>query len=318
MTEHFQVMVAALTLATLGGLHLVFCGLAELAWYNWRQRILAMPAGMAQPILLAIAAGPLLLASGIVGLLVLPALLHYEPNESAERPGVLLLSLGAVAVLVAARRGIRLTLAAYGNWRMARLYRKSAKLHSVVEGVPVKVLDTNDPQVMLLGSLRPTVYVSQGVVSRLSEAQLQAVIDHELAHHRRHDVAAMWLLRVAGETTRAARDARKAWALRAELMADAHAADATGDSLLIAEALTTVASLGRPTMAQPAVAAFLTSDAFSDLRFRVERLMTYRRENRTARPIWVRLAMLAGVLAFIASYPTLIAWTDRAVEFLAM
>lgn len=317
MTTHFAVMVAALSLATLGALHLLLCGAAKFAWRQWRERILSLPVRTAQPLLLTIAAGPLLVASGVVGLLVLPAMLRFEPAESPEEPNLLLLGLGAVAVTVAARRVVRLSLAAWGNWRLARRYRKSAKPYGVVDGVPVLMLDTEDPLVMLLGAVAPAVYISRGVAERLNPAQLRAVIDHELAHHRRHDVAAMWLLRVAGETTRTARDARKAWALRAELLADAHAADCAGDSLLIAEALTTVAALGRPKMPQPAVAAFLTSDAFCDLRVRVERLLSYHGGGTLRQPMGVRLAMLGGLVAFAACYGQLMAWTFKAVEVLA-
>ncbi len=319
MSWHFAVMVGALTLASLGALHLAFCGLAKLAWRTWRRRILALQPAAAQPMLLAVAAGPLLLSAMLVGLLVIPAVLRYEPVESGESPSVVLIGFAAMAVVVGASRAIRLLLAAHGNWRVTRTYRKSAKPFGVVQGLPVFVLDSNDPIVVLLGSIHPAVYVSRDVVSRLSDSQLRAVIDHEMAHHQRHDLAAMWLLRVAGETTATAKSARKAWALRAELIADDHAAVASGDSLLIAEALTTVAALGRPKTPQPAVAAFLTSDAFSDLRVRVERLMSNGSERRAVTTLlWVRVAMLGGLVVFALSYPHLMAWTYKAVEFLEM
>lgn len=88
------------------------------------------------------------------------------------------------------------------GWRRTarRLVHPATRVSSEVSGLvarvaerlglrrPVRVLESAlAPSPMVLGVVRPLLLLPRGVGARLSEAQLEAVLAHELAHVRRHD-----------------------------------------------------------------------------------------------------------------------------------
>ena len=89
--------------------------------------------------------------------------------------GVALIGMSAVAVAV--RAGLR---------QRAAYRRFLAELAVVghLNGSDVLVIDDPHPQAFCAGYLRPRVYVSQGALDLLGDAELQAVLAHE-HHHRR-------------------------------------------------------------------------------------------------------------------------------------
>ncbi len=110
--------------------------------------------------------------------------------------GVLLLSLRSAGGWMRAQRLKRRVLPAIGELqeRMTRLKRRLGV------SVPVRLYTSAIVQVpTVIGWIRPYILLPVTTITGLSEAQLQAILAHELAHIRRHDYLVN-LLQTAVET----------------------------------------------------------------------------------------------------------------------
>jgi BlaR1 peptidase M56 len=161
-------------------------------------------------------------------------------------------------------------------WRMAwtatsivfagRRARRIALTHGICR-TPCPVYEIEDSAVVActVGIVRPLILLSSGLREALSPAEYGVVVEHERAHAAAHDNLAILIARVVERTLfflpgmrEASRGARRS----IEVAADASAAKCTGDPLLVAASVTTVANLlfesakvGRP-RPQPAMAFF--------------------------------------------------------------
>ncbi len=112
-------------------------------------------------------------------------------------------------------------------------------------GLPV-LAPLTQPTAALVGWLRPTVIVDPGLWDALTERERAAVLAHERAHLLRRDPTVLMALRtltLAGPRAIGVHVTR-VWLDHAETRADALAARAVGDPLLVAEALLRCARLG--------------------------------------------------------------------------
>jgi bla regulator protein blaR1 len=91
-----------------------------------------------------------------------------------------------------------LALTAFGlGFRSARRQLRSSRSYLaplrisdkevLVEGIPCRVIGGKEPQAFCAGYLRPRVYLSEGALEQLSDAELEAVVAHEGHHLRRRD-----------------------------------------------------------------------------------------------------------------------------------
>lgn len=113
-------------------------------------------------------------------------------------------------------------------------------------GATPTILDLPRPTALLVGWLRPSLVVDRRLWSNLSRTDRAVVLAHERVHLGRRDPAVLMLLRVlcaVGPRSAADRLAR-AWLRRAELSADAGAARAVGDPLVVADTLLRCARMG--------------------------------------------------------------------------
>ena len=160
--------------------------------------------------------------------------------------GVVVLSLrmlgGWVMTMMLARRAVRavsdqVDTAAREMARRLQLQRQFAVLQSAAVLVPT-----------LVGWLRPVVLLPASALAGLSEAQLRAVLAHELAHIRRHDYLVN-LLQTAVETLLFYHPA--VWWVSAEVRAEREhccddlAVEVCGDRLVYVSALAELTSLER-------------------------------------------------------------------------
>jgi hypothetical protein len=57
----------------------------------------------------------------------------------------------------------------------------------LVEGASCRIIEVEEPQAFCAGHLRPRIYLSEGALDHLSQAELAAVVAHERHHVRRRD-----------------------------------------------------------------------------------------------------------------------------------
>jgi Zn-dependent protease with chaperone function len=98
-------------------------------------------------------------------------------------------------------------------------------------GAPVLVVPSRRPLAFCLGLLRPAVVVSDGLIERLSEAELRSVIAHEHHHARRRDPLRRALVKAFCDGfwfVPALRSTARAQAVVSELAADAVAMRSVG------------------------------------------------------------------------------------------
>ena len=96
---------------------------------------------------------------------------------------------GASLVLVAEALVLAVMAGSFARegWRQRRLKARLPGERRVLWGAPVLVVPSGRPLAFCLGLARPAVVVSDGLVERLSEAELRSVIAHERHHARRRD-----------------------------------------------------------------------------------------------------------------------------------
>jgi len=239
-------MSSALTLgivmlATLGLASLLLAGLVAVAWYAGLNRVRTASADLLALRLLPVA-GALLIAVTVV----LPAFLGYEPHRDREAAGPVLLILAAFALLTLGHgiwRGVR-------AWTAARALLQAcgaAKRCVVENGCSVRVVDTAEPIIGVIGGWRPQVVTAECVISGCSPDEFRQVVAHEAAHVSARDNLKLLLLvacpdAIAWTALGAALSER--WRTEAEFAADQRA---TGDDprkrVELASALIKVARL---------------------------------------------------------------------------
>ncbi len=133
--------------------------------------------------------------------------------------------LGAVT-LIAAVRAI---------WRQGREYRRfleRVEMLGPLDGHPaVTVIAGSRPDAFCAGYLRPAIYISEGAVSVLGPAELEAVLAHEYHHRRAHDPLRLALGRILAHAVffvPVLRPLQERYAELAELRADRAAVGASG------------------------------------------------------------------------------------------
>jgi Zn-dependent protease with chaperone function len=254
----------------------------------------ALPAGPAANFLFALRVVPSLLAIVVVVAVCVPSYLWLEPEMSTE-------AIGGVCAAAAI-----LALAGWGHslCRTARAARKTARYLSQCRRGGQRtqaalVLDAGPPVIALAGVLRPEIVMSRDVIRSLPPEQVEAALQHELAHRQSRDNLKRLLLLALPDMAPGLGSAYAAldrgWACQAEWAADDAAAQGNAArSISLAEALVRVARMSVAESPAPLACSF----ASDDLSARVERLLS---GNALREPDarWPR-RLLAGVFAIPA------------------
>lgn len=187
----------------------------------WR---FARPATLDADRLLALrllpAAGGFLLTA----FLVAPAFLRFEPAHDGERPGPVLLLLGAAGAMVVLAGLIRIARAVVLTRRLRRRWLESASALALPgAGTPAHLIDVPYPVVAIIGILRPALVVSRTVAGGCSPDEVRLIAAHERAHLGAHDNLKRLLIDGCPDVLRwtaTGRDVARAWSAAAEDAAD--------------------------------------------------------------------------------------------------
>jgi Zn-dependent protease with chaperone function len=149
--------------------------------------------------------------------------LTYPAVNAAAAVLLGLAALGAAVLVVAVRAA----------WRQVRAHRRMVSALPVSRALPdhpsVLVVDAAAPLAFCAGWLRPRVYVSTGVLERLSDRELQAVLAHEQHHGTLRDPLRLAVGRILCQALfflPVLRNLQETYAEAAELTADAAALEA--------------------------------------------------------------------------------------------
>lgn len=168
------------------------------------------------------------------------------------------------------------------------------------DGVDVVIAPSHHRLCMTAGIVTPRVYVSTAVWDALDGAERAAVLAHEAAHARAHDVLSRLLL---GGVAVLSAPVIGAWLLRTwsgatERLRDHDAAIAIGDAAVVGSALLKVARVA----AAPRLAGSVGLSADADLSARVEALLAGAPAGRAASRRIAVLSWISGALALAVAW----------------
>lgn len=182
-------------------------------------------------------------------------------------------------VYVLARRGLSAVRQLNTLNTLTRLSRRKTRLwthgnsrHSEV-GQDIVVLESQTPSAFAAGLLRPKCYVTTGLIERVSETELDIIIDHERAHIRHKDAQKKLLFALFASLypRPLARRLNQLFSLASELQADARVSKSYCN-FDIAQTLVSAARIQRflPGNVNPALVNYFIAD---DVEYRVRALV---------------------------------------------
>lgn len=133
-----------------------------------------------------------------------------------------LFSLAVFYVLV--KKGANAYRHAHNLMTLTRLSQGEARRWKIARDIVV--LESDTPSAFVAGLLQPKCYLTTGLIERVSESELDIIIDHERAHIRHRDAQKKWLftLLAALFPKPLARRLTQQFSLASELLADAQVA----------------------------------------------------------------------------------------------
>ena len=193
----------------------------------------------------AFAAGiaPFALAVMAVLFLVIPAVLIYEPIDTGETAGTILLAGGAAGLFLLMRTTVRLARMMLASHRLVLKWRQHAEPLTSITTMRALSVSARYPVVAVAGFARAALYIDRRVLQACSADEIEAIAAHELAHvHSRDNWKRLLLAATCGTRHRLF----AAWRDAAETEADRSAGSDPRRGLALASALLKVATVAAP------------------------------------------------------------------------
>ena len=296
----FYLLFALITAASYATASLLVAWLATAAWPVLRVRAQRQSPAARARLLAAWRLAPA--AAGATAAIVLAgAFMRFEPRDTTEVPGVLLVIAAGLALLFCLQAGVHLVQALRSHLACARVLRACGRRVSRPDGMRLWIVDTDYPVAAVTGLFRTQLVLSRRILTECSAGEIDAVVRHEQAHVSRHDNlvrAAVLALPNPLSLTRTGREMQRDWSAAAEECADDAAAGAEEASrAALASALVRVARMTR-TPAPGWVPALAFYEG-SNLEHRVRRLLlAHGRSTRMTTGSVVALGAAAAASAF--------------------
>lgn len=293
---HYFILLALIPLGAFAAASMAGAFGASAAWPWIRSRVAACPSGDRARLLALVRLLPVG-AGGATALLLVTVFVRYEPRDTTEIPGLVLLAPALTTVVLLGMALTRIVQSRRASATCSALLRQCGRPWPRADGRRIWIVDTAYPVAAVTGLVRTRLLLSTRIVRECTPGEIEAVIRHEAAHVGRRDNfirAAMHCLPDPLALLAAGREMQDVWAAAAEEAADDEAAGphASGRTEL-ASALVRVARMaeGPPPHWMPALAFY----EGTHLEHRVRRLLTNGpgRSGTAAR----RLAAAALVLA---------------------
>jgi Zn-dependent protease with chaperone function len=300
---------------------MVYCLLSVavmLAWRRIQVHALRLPVGRAANWLFRLRLLPLAGAAAVTSAFTVPSFLLLEPRSIYEpvHPGLVVFAIGGVGLGI-----YGLVNAAWALWRASRAisaWSLGAKPFRAANSLPALRISQAVPAMAAAGILYPRVLVSRAAERALSESELKAALNHEMAHLRRRDNLKKLLL----HTVRfpGMRGLEAAWLEAIEMAADDAAVSNPAEALDLAAALIKLSRLTAADAAALDLTAAIVAGPMAIVRARIERLMDWNDARREAqgssRLLWAYGATVALMAGLTITYSHVLTRVHAATEWL--
>lgn len=275
----------------------------------------------AADVLFALRMFPILMAALITATLTVPSFLLLEPRAIDEPWGGALLAVGSFGLMLGLVGIMNATIAWRTASRAVAEWTRGAQPAEPRSSVPVLKISPAWPAMTVIGILRPRILLSRAAELELTGGELQAALNHELAHVRLRDNLKKLLLRFVSFP--GMRGLEAAWLETIELAADDAAVVTTRDALDLAAALIKLLRM-LPEGATTDLTVALVHRPVATVRARVERLLAWSQERVVVSrkgSRWYGLSLglaasLAALAMFASAYNELLVEVHRATEWL--
>ena len=296
---------------------LVVVFLWQRAWVYARR----LSARHASDLLLALRMFPLITAALITSTLTVPSFVLLEPHAIDEPLGGVLLALASFGLILGLVGISKAAIALRAASRAVARWTRGARPAESRNSVPVVTVSPACPAMTVTGILRPRILVSRAAERELTGGELEAALNHELAHVRLADNLKKLLMRFVSFP--GMRGLEAAWLETIELAADDAAGVTNRDALDLAAALIKL-SLMAPAGAATDLTVALVDRPVSSVYARVERLLARSEERVEVSKKSSRLGGLslgvagtfAALVMFVLAYNQLLLEVHRATEWL--
>jgi Zn-dependent protease with chaperone function len=274
----------------------------------------------AADMLFALRMFPFLTAGLMTAALTVPSFLLLEPRATDEPVGAVSLALGACGLTLGLVGIMNAAMVLRRASRVVNEWTRGARPAESASAVPVLTISSAAPAMTATGILRPRILLSSAAEMQLSGGELQAALNHELAHVRRADNLKKLLMRLVAFPGMLRLEA--AWLETTEMAADDAAVATTCDALDLAAALIKLARMVPDTAATDLTAAFVHGPA-SAVYARVERLLAWSKEHNPAAEkhsrsygLTLSVATFSAIAMFALTYSQLLVHVHTATEWL--
>jgi Zn-dependent protease with chaperone function len=329
MYELLGINIAIAALLTINALAtLTAAGIGRL----FRQPLRRCTARTRAEILFALRIGPPAMAIVLLGALLIPSYLIYEPYATKERITIKLAVLAIAAgigVALAVWRSVRSWIATRSLLRQWLTAATRVEVDSV--SIPTFRLPHSFPIIAVVGTFRPRLFIADHVLRSLSEEELSAAIAHEYGHLAALDNFKRSLLRASRSALLiipCGRSLDRAWSEASESAADEYAAQESSTvAVNLAAALVTIARLipqGNNQRLPMSVSTFLNgNEEPQGVKSRVRRLLELAATDPKSMTSnasivrlvpWIVLAVIIVVSVTIESRPQVLASVHHLIE----
>jgi Zn-dependent protease with chaperone function len=261
---------------------IVYCVLSLAVASGWQRawvRVQRLSVRRAADMLFALRMFPLITAALITAALTVPSFLLLEPRAIDEPVGGVSLALGACGLILGLVGIMKAAIVLRRASHAVAEWTRGARPAESASSVPVLTISPVSPAMTATGILRPRILLSVAAELELSGGELQAALNHELAHVRHADNLRKLLMRFV--TFPGMRGLEAAWLETTEMASDDAAVATTREALDLAAALIKLSRLV-PEAATTDLTAALVYGPASVVYARVERLLAWSEEHSLA------------------------------------
>ena len=275
----------------------------------------------AADMLFALRMFPLVAAVLMTAGLTVPSFLLLEPRVTDEPVGGVSLALGACGLILGLVGIMNAAMVLRRASRVVTEWTRGARPVESASSIPVLTISPASPALSATGILRPRILLSGSAELQLTTGELQAALNHELAHVRRADNLKKLLMKLVAFPGMGGLEA--AWLETTEMAADDAAVTTTYDALDLAAALIKLSRV-LPEAATTDLTAPLVHGHASAVYTRVARLLAWSEQHDAAAEkhsprygLFLGLAATFPAIAMFAlNYSQLLAHVHTATEWL--